>query len=109
MNGDQRTSAQEVWPTAHRRRTIRFGDGESRAVAMEHWYWTALDEIAGHESMTCDELVREIDRRRGDGALVAALQLFCVSYFQRAVTGRGDVAGALDEATSPGRPSDGAA
>lgn len=32
MNGDQRTSAQEVWPTAQRRRTIRFGDVESRVV-----------------------------------------------------------------------------
>lgn len=73
---------------------------------MEHWYWTALDEIAGHESMKCDELVREIDRRRGSRGLVPALQLFCVGYYQRAMTGRGDLAGALDEAISSGTPLD---
>lgn len=43
--------------------------------------------------------MREIDRRRGALALVPALRTFCVDYFQRAVTGRGDLESALDEAT----------
>lgn len=51
-------------------------------------------------------VVREIDRRRGSRARVPALRLFCVSYFQQAVTGRGDIERALDEAIGPGATTD---
>lgn len=106
MNGGGSDTRSRFQPTSVERRTFRFGDAADRTLAMEHWYWTALDQIAEHEGMTTNELVREIDRRRGSRAPVPALRLFCVSYFQQAVTGRGDIEGALDEAIGPGVASD---
>ena len=102
MNGGGSDTRSRFQPTAVERRTFRFGDAADRILAMEHWYWTALDQIAEREGMTTDELVREIDRRRGSRARVPALRTFCVDYFKRAVTGRGDLEGALDEATRLG-------
>lgn len=106
MNGDGSGVLPRCPPAAMARRTLRYGDAADRTLAMEHWYWTALDQIAEREGMTADDLVREIDRRRGALALVPALRLFCVSYFQQAVTGRGDIERALNEAIGPGTATD---
>lgn len=99
MNGNGSGTRPRRPPAAVERRTIRFSDAVDRTLAMEHWYWTALDQIAEHEGTTTDELVRDINHRRGAMALVPALRTFCVGYFQRAATGRADLDKALDEAT----------
>lgn len=42
-------------PAAMERRTLRYGDAADRTLAMEHWYWTALDQIAEREGMRTEE------------------------------------------------------
>lgn len=88
-------------PTDKEQRTVTFPDRTRRVLTMEHWFWDALDEIAGREGMKTAELIRRTDLRRGSMPLVPALRLLCLTYFRPSATAPGNLAAALDAAAGP--------
>lgn len=55
-------------------------NGRRTSLRMERVVWDVLAQIARLESMTLVQLLSEIDRRRGQSGLTAALRLFAISY-----------------------------
>lgn len=58
---------------AGRRTSMRIRDGE----------WQALLDIAVREGRTVSDVITEIDHRRGDASLAAAVRVFAIAYFRQ--------------------------
>lgn len=66
-------------------------DGRRTSIRMEPVLWDCLSEISRREDRAVNDVVTQIDQRRGDSALTAALRVFILAYFR--------------EASRPGQPS----
>lgn len=51
---------------------------------MEPVLWECLSEISRREHRAVNDVVTQIDQRRGDSALTAALRVFILAYFREA-------------------------
>ena len=48
--------------------------------------WDALAEIARRENLTIHQLCTQVDARRHESSLTAAIRVFTLSYFRAAAT-----------------------
>lgn len=55
-------------------------NGRRTSLRMERVVWDVLGQIARLEGLTLVQLLGEIDRRRGQSGLTAALRVFAISY-----------------------------
>jgi predicted DNA-binding ribbon-helix-helix protein len=62
--------------------TIR---GFRTSIRMEPVLWDGLTDICQRESVPLADLVSDIDGRRGASGLTAALRVFILAYYRRAV------------------------
>jgi len=77
-------------------RTVRIA-GQSRQIRIEPSYWEALEEIAGRERVSVDELCTDLKERldaqvsQGETgvSLANAVRVFVVGYFRQAATEMG--------------------
>jgi predicted DNA-binding ribbon-helix-helix protein len=60
--------------------------GRRTSLRLEPAMWDALGEIARRERMTVHQLCSEVDRRRQESSLTAAIRVFALSYFRTAAT-----------------------
>lgn len=56
--------------------------GRQTSIRMESIFWQLIETISKMERRDVDDLLSEIDRRRGPLNLTAAVRLFTVSYFK---------------------------
>jgi len=47
--------------------------------------WRALEEVARDQGMSVNELVTLVDRTRNDSTLTAAIRVFLLDHYRRAV------------------------
>lgn len=69
-------------------RNLRIGRKRT-CVRLEQAMWDALEEILERENRTIHELCTEIDRRRHESTLTAAVRVYILGYFMAAATGPG--------------------
>jgi predicted DNA-binding ribbon-helix-helix protein len=60
--------------------------GRRTSLRLEPAMWDALGEIARRERMTVHQLCTEVDDRRQESSLTAAIRVFALSYFRTAAT-----------------------
>ena len=56
------------------------------SLRLEPSMWDALAEIARRENMTIHQLCTQVDVRRHESSLTAAIRVFTLSYFRAAAT-----------------------
>ena len=56
------------------------------SLRLEPSMWEALAEIARRENMTIHQLCTQVDARRHESSLTAAIRVFTLSYFRAAAT-----------------------
>ena len=56
------------------------------SLRLEPSMWDALAEIARRENMTIHQLCTQVDARRHESSLTAAIRVFTLSYFRAAAT-----------------------
>ena len=56
------------------------------SLRLEPPMWDALEEIARRENMTIHQLCTQVDARRHESSLTAAIRVFTLSYFRAAAT-----------------------
>jgi len=56
------------------------------SLRLEPPMWDALEEIARREKMTIHQLCTQVDARRHESSLTAAIRVFTLSYFRAAAT-----------------------
>ena len=61
-------------------------DGRRTSLRLEPPMWDALEEIARREKMTIHQLCTQVDARRHESSLTAAIRVFTLSYFRAAAT-----------------------
>lgn len=73
--------------------TLRSGNvtvaGRRTSIRLEPAMWQALREIGAREGKTMHALVTEIERRRAQSSLTAAIRVFLLDYFRAAATEEG--------------------
>lgn len=67
------------FPAGPRNVTLR---GQRTSIRIRDSEWEAVLEIASREGRTVSEIIEEIDRRRGDACLAAAIRVFAIAYFR---------------------------
>src|SRR5262245_6447590 len=60
--------------------------GRRTSLRLEPPMWDALAEIARRESMTVHQLCTQVEIRRRESSLTAAIRVFALSYFRAAAT-----------------------
>lgn len=63
--------------------------GRRTSLRMEPLIWESLQDICTREGLTLNALCSQIDVRRGDSNLTAAIRVFTVSYYRNASGSRG--------------------
>lgn len=63
--------------------------GHRTSMRLESSMWEALEEIAAREGLSVSQLCEQVDRRRRQSSLTAAMRVFIVSYFRAAATEHG--------------------
>ncbi len=58
--------------------------GRSLTVRLEPAVWQALDELCQRQGLSEDDIVSEVDRTRGNTALVTAIRTHLTRYFKEA-------------------------
>ena len=58
--------------------------GRSLMVRLEPAVWQALEELCRRQGLSEDDVVSEIDRTRGNTALVTAIRTYLTRYFKEA-------------------------
>ena len=61
--------------------------GHKTSVSLEEAFWNGMKEISGERSITLSDLVGEIDTKRQQGNLSAAIRLFVLDYFKGRAAG----------------------
>jgi predicted DNA-binding ribbon-helix-helix protein len=56
--------------------------GRKTSVSLEDVFWNALGEIATARGTTRPDLIREINRTRGDNYLSSAIRLFVLAHYR---------------------------
>ena len=85
--------------------TIR---GRRTSLRLEPTMWDALTEVARRERLTIHELCSEIQSRRRESTLTAAIRVHILIYFREAATEQGhDTAGHGRRAENSGHPAGG--
>jgi predicted DNA-binding ribbon-helix-helix protein len=59
------------------------------SLRLEPAMWKSLEEIARREAVSLHRLCTEIDARRRESSLTAAIRVFILSYFRAAATEQG--------------------
>lgn len=63
--------------------------GRRTSMRLEAAMWDALQQICVREGKSLNELVTEIDRRRSESSLTAAIRVYLLRYFYAAATDEG--------------------
>lgn len=63
--------------------------GRRTSMRLEPAMWDALQEICVREGKSLNELVTEIDRKRSESSLTAAIRVHLLRYFVAAATDEG--------------------
>jgi predicted DNA-binding ribbon-helix-helix protein len=71
--------------------------GRRTSVRLESVMWEALQDIARRRQMTVHDLVTEIERRRTESSLTAAIRVYIVNFYRAAALVAGQ--------TQPPRPA----
>ncbi|HEV7370702.1 ribbon-helix-helix domain-containing protein [Arenibaculum sp.] len=58
--------------------------GHRTSIRMESVFWHLIESISTTEGLGVDDLLSEIDARRGQLTLTAAVRVFAVTYFKDA-------------------------
>ena len=58
--------------------------GKRTSVRLEPVMWEALQEIVNLRGWTVNQLVTEIDRRRGEASLTSAIRVYIVEFYRSA-------------------------
>ncbi len=61
--------------------------GHRTSVRLEALMWESLRDIARRRGVGVNELVTEIDRRRDEIGLTAAIRVYIVEFYRRALDG----------------------
>jgi predicted DNA-binding ribbon-helix-helix protein len=73
--------------------TLRSGNvtvaGRRTSIRLEPAMWQALREISAREGKTMHALVTEIEHRRAQSSLTAAIRVYLLDYFRAAATEEG--------------------
>jgi len=64
-------------------RNIRVS-GRRTSVRLEPSMWEALQEVAAREGKPINELVTQIDERRAESTLTAAIRVYLLGYYRTA-------------------------
>ena len=59
------------------------------SIRLEAQMWQCLQEVAHREGKSIQELLTEINQRRRESTLTAAIRVYVVRYFQEAATEEG--------------------
>jgi predicted DNA-binding ribbon-helix-helix protein len=70
--------------------------GRRTSVRLEDVMWEALQDIARRREVTVHDLVTEIDRRRTESSLTAAIRVYIVNFYRAAAV--------VDGVMQPRRP-----
>ena len=60
--------------------------GRRTSVRLESVMWEALRDIARRRDVTIHDLVTDIDRRRSESSLTAAIRVYIVNFYRAAAT-----------------------
>jgi predicted DNA-binding ribbon-helix-helix protein len=60
-------------------------DGRRTSVRLEASMWDGLQDIARRRGMSLNDLVTEIERNRGTPGLTAAIRVYIVDFYRRAL------------------------
>lgn len=60
-------------------------DGRRTSVRLEASMWDGLRDIAERRGMSLNDLVSEIERNRGTPGLTAAIRVYIVDFYRRAL------------------------
>jgi predicted DNA-binding ribbon-helix-helix protein len=63
--------------------------GHRTSVRLEPAMWDALQKLCEREGKTLNEVVTEIERRRAESSLTAAIRVYLLRYFCAAATDEG--------------------
>jgi predicted DNA-binding ribbon-helix-helix protein len=58
-------------------------DGRRTSIRLEPEMWDAITDIATRETLSINEIVSRVDRRRQDGSLTASLRVFILAYYRQ--------------------------
>jgi predicted DNA-binding ribbon-helix-helix protein len=84
----------------HARRNVTV-NGRRTSIRMERLFWTCLEAVCRERGVALDVLLTEIDDRRGDLNLTAAVRLHLVATYHRKVVARhARPAGLVERTTS---------
>jgi len=61
-------------------------NGRRTSMRLEPLMWDALHEMAAREGGTVNDVISEVDRKRGDLGLTAAVRIRLLEYFRIACT-----------------------
>ena len=81
--------------------------GQRTSIRIRDCEWQAMQDIAGREGRTVSQIIAEIDSRRGDASLAAAVRVFAIAYFHALFRQTEGVPGAVGRAAvllSPALP-----
>lgn len=59
-------------------------NGRRTSIRLHTVIWEAVDEICSIERVSLNQLVSELDKRRGSLSLTEALRIYSISYFREA-------------------------
>jgi len=62
-------------------------NGRRTSVRLEPSMWRALEEICAREGKTIHEFVTEVDERRSESSLTAAIRVALLLYYRQLATG----------------------
>lgn len=86
MASSRQASARPAQPQSQVTRNVVIR-GRRTSIRMESIFWQLIDSISGIREMSLNDLLSEIDARRGSANLTAAARVFAVVYFKDAPPG----------------------
>ena len=76
-------------------------DGRRTSFRFEQGMWDALDEICHREAVGLGTLFEQLDQRRRESSLTAAIRVYILSYYRSATTEVGHAAAHSDQGVLP--------
>ncbi len=62
--------------------------GHATSISLEEPFWQALNDIAKKQGKSLNQIITEIDKRRSESNLSAAVRVFILNYLQEELSNK---------------------
>ncbi len=65
--------------------------GHRTSISLEAEFWQGLKEIAAHRSKSLADIIRQIDKERGEKNLSSAIRLTVLEHYKNHIPGSSEI------------------